>query len=255
MLVDSHCHLNSEIYDKDLDKILLQAKEKNIEKLLSIGIDYSSSKKNILIKNKFKKNVLISIGLHPNYIDKNYLDEINKVLSLFDSQEIDAIGEIGLDFFKNSKHKSEQIQAFEKQIDYSIKKQKPAIIHTRDAFEETYNVIKNYLNPNTIIHCFTGDKRQAKKFLELNCYISFSGIITFKNAKDICEAANYVPLENILIETDSPYLSPHPYRGKINYPENLIFVLNKLSEIKKIDVNKIANITTDNFNKIFKIND
>ncbi len=227
MLIDSHCHLNSELYKNlSLSEIIKDAKKFNIQKFLSIGVDYKSSNENLNIKKKFSE-VLISIGLHPNYITKNYKLDLEQVLSLFNNNIVSAIGEIGLDYYKNLVHSTEQKIAFENQIMFSIKNRKPIVVHTRDAFEDTYGIIKNSNYDKFIIHCFTGNTNEVKKYLDLNCYISFSGIITFKNSSEICEAAKYVPLSKLLIETDSPYLSPNPLRGKLNFPKNLTLIAKK----------------------------
>lgn len=251
MFIDSHCHLNSDILYNNLKDIIKNAKKNNVDKFLSIGVDLASSKKNIEIKSKFN-NVFISAGLHPNYIDDNYQEKVDQILSLFENSEIDAIGEVGLDYFRNNKFRIQQIEAFEKQIYFAKLENKPIVVHTRDAFEDTHNLIKKSNYYNFIIHCFTGSKNEARKFLDLQCYISFSGIITFKNSRTICEALKHVPLDRLLIETDSPFLSPDPLRGKVNSPENLLYVAKKVSEIKNVALDKIANITSQNFNKIFK---
>lgn len=250
--IDSHCHLNSELYNGlSLLEILNDAKKNNISKFLSIAVDYTSSKENLKIKDSFNQ-VLITIGLHPNYITKNYELDLKKILQLFDKNKFAAIGEIGLDYAKNNSFKKEQIIAFERQISLSIVNKKPIIIHSRDSFEDTHAIIKNSNYDKFIIHCFTGNKYQVKKYLDLNCYISFSGIVTFKNSMEICEAAKHVPLKKLLIETDSPYLSPSPLRGKLNFPKNLIFIAKRLAELKNVNVSEIENNTTNNFNEIFQ---
>ena len=250
--IDSHCHLNSELYKElSLSEILNDAKKNNINKFLSIAVDYNSTKENLKIKDSFTQ-VLITIGLHPNYITKNYELDLKKILQLFDKNKFAAIGEIGLDYAKNYSFKKEQIIAFERQIALSIQNKKPIVIHTRDSFDDTYSIIKSSNYNKFIIHCFAGDKYQVKKYLDLNCYISFSGIITIKKSLEICEAAKYVPLTKLLIETDSPYLSPNPLRGKLNFPKNLILIAKRLAELKNVDLSEIENKTTNNFNEIFQ---
>lgn len=250
MFVDSHCHLNNDIFKEKISQIIKEAEIENIKKFLSIGVDYESSLENLNIKKRFK-NVLISIGLHPNYVNENYVNKLNNILKLFSYKNVDAVGEIGLDFYRNTNFKKEQIDCLEKQLNFASREKKPVIIHTRDSFKETLNILKNYKDNRIIIHCFTGDKTIAKKFLDINCYISFSGIITFKNSYEICEAAKIVPLNKILIETDSPYLSPDPVRGKTNFPKNLKYIASKLSFLKDINVDELEKVTTKNFNDIF----
>lgn len=252
MFIDSHCHLNSELYkDLSLSQILNDAKINNINKFLSIGVDYASSKKNLAIKSKFAE-ILITIGLHPNYIKTEYKTELDKIFKLFDKNNISAIGEVGLDYFKNSHFKKEQKIAFEKQINFSVLNNKPVVVHTRDAFNDTFDIIKSSKYKKFIIHCFTGSLHEVKKYLDLDCYISFSGIITFKNSKDICESAKFVPLSKLLIETDAPYLSPEPLRGKLNFPKNLTLIAKKIAELKNINISEIEDSTSNNFNELFK---
>ena len=250
MLIDSHCHLNQNIFKENLKNIILEAENENVKKFLSIGVDYESSFENLQIKKQFK-NVLISIGLHPNYVDDNYLNNLENIFKLFLPESVNAIGEIGLDYYRNISSKKMQIDCLEKQLNFATEKKKPIVIHTRNSFDDTYDVLKNYKDNKIIIHCFTGNQKIVKKFLDLNCYISFSGIITFKNSHDICEAAKFVPLSKILIETDSPYLSPDPIRGKVNYPKNLKYIAAKLSHLKNLKLDELEKVTTKNFNDIF----
>ncbi|MEK0436508.1 MAG: putative metal-dependent hydrolase YcfH, partial [Pseudomonadota bacterium] len=235
----------------NIDQVLLNAKKNNITNLLTIGTSLDSSKKVLEIVSKYP-NVYGAIGIHPNSTTGN-LESINEIFLLKKkSKKIIAFGETGLDYFYNRSDKKDQIFAFEKHVEFSILEKVPVIVHTRDADDDTISIIKQYYNKtNFLIHCFTGSLDFAKNLLNLNCLISFSGIITFKKSNDLRDVVKYVPLERMLIETDSPYLSPDPFRGKSNEPANVKIVAENVALIKGISLNKVAELTTKNFKNFF----
>jgi TatD DNase family protein len=251
MIIDSHCHLDYEPLINDINQVLLNAKNNNISHLLTIGTGLDSSKKVFEIVEKYD-NIYGSIGIHPNSTTNN-LTDLNELLSIKKkSKKIIAFGETGLDYFCNRSEKKDQLFSFEKHIELAISERVPVIVHTRDADEDTLSVIKkNYLKTKFLIHCFTGSLEFSKKLLELGCLISFSGIITFKKSSDLRSVVKYVPIERMLIETDSPYLSPDPFRGKTNEPANVKIIAKKVALIKDIPFNDVANITTKNFKNFF----
>ena len=251
MIIDSHCHLDYEPLVNNIDQVLLNAKKNNIANLLTIGTSLDSSKKVLEIVGKYP-NVYGAIGIHPNSTTGN-LESINEIFLLKKkSKKIIAFGETGLDYFYKRSDKKDQIFAFEKHIEFSISEKVPVIIHTRDADDDTISIIKKYYNKtNFLIHCFTGTLDFAKNLLNLNCLISFSGIITFKKSNDLRDVVKYVPLERMLIETDSPYLSPDPFRGKSNEPANVKIVAETVASIKNISFDEVAISTTANFNNFF----
>ena len=251
MITDSHCHLDYEPLVNNIDQVLLNAKKNNITNLLTIGTSLDSSKKVLEIVSKYP-NVHGAIGIHPNSTTGN-LESINEILLLKKkSKKIIAFGETGLDYFYKRSDKKDQIFAFEKHVEFSILEKVPVIVHTRDADDDTISIIKQYYNKtNFLIHCFTGTLDFAKNLLNLNCLISFSGIITFKKSNDLRDVVKYVPLERMLIETDSPYLSPDPFRGKSNEPANVKIVAENVALIKGISLNVVAELTTKNFKNFF----
>lgn len=251
MIIDSHCHLDYEPLINDINQILLNAKNNNISHLLTIGTGLDSSKKVYEIVEKYE-NIYGSIGIHPNSTTNNLAD-LNKLLTIKKkSKKIIAFGETGLDYFYKRSEKKDQIYSFEKHIELAISERVPVIIHTRDADQDTLSVIKkNYLKTKFLIHCFTGSLEFAKKLLEFGCLISFSGIITFKKSSDLRSVVKYVPIEKMLIETDSPYLSPDPLRGKSNEPANVKIVAENVALIKDISFEDVANITSRNFKNFF----
>ena len=251
MIIDSHCHLDYEPLINNIDQILLNAKKNDITKLLTIGTSLESSIKVIDIINKYS-NVYGAIGIHPNSTTGN-LEKLDDILTLKNNnKKVIAFGETGLDYFYKRSEKNDQIFAFEKHIEFSIAENVPVIIHTRDADDDTISIIKKYYKKtNFLIHCFTGTLDFAKKLLDLNCRISFSGIITFKKSNNLRDVVKYVPLEKMLIETDSPYLSPDPFRGKSNEPANVKIVAETIASIKQISFGEVASSTTANFENFF----
>jgi TatD DNase family protein len=251
MIIDSHCHLDYEPLINNIDQVLLNAKNNNIENILTIGTSLESSNKVLEIVNKYP-NVYGAIGIHPNTTTNN-LEKLDHIFELKKkSKKIIAFGETGLDYFYKNSEKKDQIHSFEKHIEFSIEENVPVIVHTRDADKDTISIIKKYYKKTKfLIHCFTGNINFAKDLLNLNCLISFSGIITFKKSNDLRDIVKYVPLEKMLIETDSPYLSPDPLRGKCNEPANVKIIAESIAKIKEVTFEEVAKLTTINFNKLF----
>lgn len=251
MIIDSHCHLDYDPLVNNIDQVLLNAKNNNISKLLTIGTSLESSKKVLEIVEKYE-NIYGAIGIHPNSTTNN-LDDLNQLINIKKkSKKIIAFGETGLDYFYKRSEKKDQLYSFEKHIEFAIAERVPVIIHTRDADEDTISIVKKYFGKTKfLVHCFTGNLDFAKNLLDLECLISFSGIITFKKSTDLRNVVKYVPMEKMLIETDSPYLSPDPLRGKSNEPANVKIVAENIAIIKGISLDEVANLTTKNFKNLF----
>jgi TatD DNase family protein len=251
MIIDSHCHLDYEPLINNINDVLLNAKKNNITHLLTIGTSLESSKKVIEIVEKYE-NIYGSIGIHPNSTT-SHLNDLDKLIDIKKkSKKIIGFGETGLDYFYKKSEKKDQIFSFEKHIEFATCEKVPVIIHTRDADEDTISIIKkNYTKTKFLIHCFTGNLEFAKKLLDLGCLISFSGIITFKKLTELRSVVKYVPMDKMLVETDSPYLSPDPLRGKSNEPANVKIIAEKVASIKGISLDDVANITTKNFKFFF----
>ncbi len=251
-MIDSHCHLDQAPLEDNLKDVILRSKEVGIEKLLTISTTSNSFKK-ILNLVKYDPIIYGTFGIHPHEAD-NELLSTNDIISNFSiSKKIIGIGESGLDYYYNNSSKEKQIISFQNHIEASIKLNVPIIVHSRNAENETYDILYKYKNDKLkiLMHCFTGSNNFAQKLLEFNTYFSASGIITFKNSVDLQNTFKQIPLEKLLIETDSPFLSPDPMRGKKNEPSFLKFTLKKLSELKSASVSELDNITTKNFNKLF----
>ena len=251
-MIDSHCHLDHEPLKSDLSNIIKRSKDVGIEKLLTISTSIESFQK---IKNIINEDEIIfgTIGIHPHETDNNEISIDYIVKNFEENPKIIGIGETGLDFYYNNSDKEKQIKSFKKHIEASIKTNSPLIVHSRNAEDETFEILNKYQGEKLkiLMHCFTGSKNFAEKLLKLNAFFSASGIITFKNSIDLQETFKILPLEKILIETDSPYLAPVPNRGKKNEPSFLSYTAQKLADIKDLSKEEIIKITTKNFNNLF----
>tara|TARA_B100000965_G_scaffold259094_1_gene218387 strand:+ start:51 stop:812 length:762 start_codon:yes stop_codon:yes gene_type:complete len=251
-MIDSHCHLDHEPLLSDLSNIIKRSKNVGIKKLLTISTSYESFDR---IKKIIQEDEMIygTIGIHPHETTQNKITSDIIVKNFIDNPKIIGIGETGLDFYYENSDKDDQITSFKEHIEASIKTNSPLIIHSREAEDETFNILNEYKNKNLkiLMHCFTGSKNFAKKLLSLNAFFSASGIITFKNSLELQETFKILPIDKILIETDSPFLAPVPNRGKKNEPSFIDYTAQKLANLKNISKSDLVNFTTDNFNKLF----
>jgi TatD DNase family protein len=249
-MIDFHAHLDDEKILPFLDEIIKRAKDAGVSLIISPSINLNSALKIIEISKKFE-NVLPMIGIHPSEVDNFKDEDLYQLEDFIKKEKIIGIGEIGLDYtYKTDKNKQKEI--FEKQLQLAEKYKLPVVLHIRETFNDVFEILKNF-KVVPIWHSCTGNLEEVEKFLEIGGFISFSGIITFKNANRLREIVKIVPLERIFLETDSPYLTPEPYRGKINEPSYIKFVYQKVAEIKNIEIGKISNIIRNNFENLFKI--
>ncbi len=257
-IVDSHCHLDFKDFDNDRDEIIKNAKMSNVDYFLTISVNLEDFE-NVHKVSQNYDNIWCTTGIHPNNVSSTtnaiQLEEIQrKILINLNKNKVVGLGETGLDFFRGKENRINQMESFMLHLFLSGKEKYPTIVHTRDADDDTINCldqsVKKYSSTG-LIHCFTSTKAFAKKALDNGFYISFSGIITFKNAFDLVDVVKYVPLDKILVETDSPYLAPVPFRGKRNEPSFVNYTLEKVSQIKNIKKDKLVKITTKNFFTLF----
>ena len=251
-MIDSHCHLDHEPLYSNLDKVIKRSKEVGIEKILTICTTLNSFTK---IKEIVKKDEIIfgTYGIHPHEAKNDKVTSDLIIKEIQKNHKIIGIGETGLDFYYNHSNKIEQVKSLEEHIKAAIKLQIPLIIHSRNSEEETLEIFNNYKNEKLkiLMHCFTGSKVFAEKLLAFDIYFSASGIITFKNSQDLQETFKIIPLDKLLIETDSPFLTPEPFRGKKYEPAFVRYTAEKLASIKKIDTQELINTTTSNFKTLF----
>jgi len=257
MIIDSHCHLDySNLYEQ-LDNVVLRAKNNQVSLMLSICTTLDSFEKIKLITQKYK-GIYGTFGIHPHET-KDFKNINSKFIKniINQNKKIIGIGETGLDYYYNHSDKKIQKKIFLEHIKAASELNIPVIVHTRNADDDTLDILKSEkknCDLKILIHCFTGSDEFAKKLLDLGSYISLSGIITFKKSSNLCNAVSNIPIENLLVETDSPYLSPDPFRGKPNEPSYIIHTIEKLADIKKVSKDSIIKHTSNNFKKLFKIN-
>ena len=250
MLIDTHCHLYSEYYN-NINEVLDLAKNSNVNILINNGCDSKSNKEVIDLLDKYK-NMYGAIGIHPEEVENYSLDDIKFIEDNLNNKKVVAIGEIGLDYHYSKENKEKQIKLFELQLDMANKYNIPVIIHSRDATEDTINILKKY-NIKGVIHSFSGSLETAKIYIKMGFLLGINGVVTFKNCnlKDILVN---IGLNNIILETDSPYLTPVPYRGKQNNPSHILDIAKYISEIFNVSLEEVSKITTKNvldlYNKI-----
>ena len=254
MIIDSHCHLDYPSLYENLEEVVKRAEFNKVNKLLTICTTLESFEKIKLIIEKYK-NIYGTFGIHPHESKKYKNIDSKFILNLKKKyKKVIGIGEPGLDFFYNYSDKKIQKKSFIEHIEAATQLNIPLIVHSRDAENDTYEILKSEKknsNLKILMHCFTGSQNFANKLLDLGCYISVSGIITFQNSIELANTVSFIPIENLLVETDSPYLSPHPLRGKSNEPSYIVHTINKLSQIKNISKEDVIAYTTNNFKKLF----
>ena len=251
-MIDSHCHLDHEPLFSDLKNVIKRSKQIGIKRLLTISTSIESFYR---VKEIVNKDDIIfgTIGIHPHETDRNNINSDFFIKNLNENKKIIGIGETGLDFYYDNSDRDKQIESFKIHIKAALKANIPLIIHSRNAEEKTFDILNEYKKEKLkiLMHCFTGSQKFAEQLLEFNSYFSASGIITFKNSAELQKTFKFLPLDKILIETDSPFLAPVPNRGKKNEPSFIDFTATKLAEIKGIEKSEIIKITSDNFNNLF----
>ena len=254
MIIDSHCHLDYEPLSKDIDQVINRAKKEGVKFFLTIGTEDNGFSKILDITNKYKE-VFCSYGIHPHEAKNHKSINREKIIKKVNlNKKIIGIGETGLDFFYNHSDEKDQIKLFIEHIKAAQETNLPLIVHTRSAENKTIEILQSELKNKSfkiLIHCFTGSKDFSKKLINIGAYISASGIITFKKSEDLAKTFKAIPNDRILIETDSPYLAPVPYRGKSNEPSYIVKTAKFLSDLKNIKFEEFTNITTNNFFKLF----
>ena len=249
-LVDTHAHIYDKKFSSDFDEVMNRIDEE-LEFIVSIGYDLESSKKSVELSNKYK-NIYAVIGFHPTDISL-YSDKArNELIELAKNPKVVAIGEIGLDYYWMKDPKEKQKEIFRKQMELACELALPVVIHTRDAIEDTVEILEEYKNIGGILHCYPGSYETATKLMDRYCF-GIGGVVTFKNNRVTKETVEKLPLEKIVIETDCPYLTPEPFRGKRNEPVYVKYVADEIAEIKGVTVEEVIIATTENAKKIYNI--
>jgi TatD DNase family protein len=254
ILTDTHTHLYSEEFSQDRTQVIQRAIDAGVSRFFIPAIDSNYTQKMYDLEHLFPDNIFLMMGLHPTYVKENHLEELAKVEEEFDRRNFYAVGEIGVDLYWDKTFLKEQQYAFQHQIQLAKKKKLGINIHCRDAFDETFEVLESEKATDLfgIFHCFSGDLQQAKRAVSLGMKLGIGGVVTFKNGK-IDQFLNEIEIKDIVLETDSPYLAPAPYRGKRNESSYVTLVAQKLSEIYNLPIEEIARITTENSKAVFGI--
>lgn len=255
MLIDSHAHLDMSDFVNDFSEVLERAEEQGVNTIINVGIDESSSRAAVLLADKYSQ-IYAAVGVHPHDA-KNASEDIFPVLAqLALHPKVVAIGEMGLDYYRNLSPRLVQQKIFRQQIELSKELKKPVIIHDRDAHADTLKILKEHGAGRFggVMHCYSGSWELAKEYLKMGFYISFAGPVTYGNARKLHEVARKMPLDRILVETDCPFLTPVPYRGKRNEPSYVIKTAEKIAQLKGINFVELAKHTTENTREVFGIN-
>jgi len=251
MLVDTHVHLNNEQLYEELENVLTRAREKGVERFLVVGFDALTNTRAIEIAKEYPF-IRATAGLHPGVAPEVTEADFAALEETLSHPEIRAVGECGLDYYRGKEHKKQQLEVFERQILFAKKKDLPLVIHMRDAAGDTYRLLERHAPIKGVMHCYSGSREMMEPFLSLGLHISLGGPVTFKNAKTPKEVAQSVPLDKLLVETDAPFLAPHPHRGKRNEPSLLPLIAKAIAEIKGMEYEEIAHTTTMNANDLFR---
>lgn len=251
-IFDVHAHYDDEKFDEDRGELLASLPEMGVKAVVNASVDLATAKKAIEFSEKYPF-MYAAVGVHPENLEgltENYLDELASLYK--NNKKVVAIGEIGLDYYWDIP-KEPQLKVFEEQLKLSLELDAPVVIHDREAHADTMRILKKYAPKKVLLHCYSGSKEMLKEVLKLGAFISLGGVVTFKNARVPVEVCEAVPLDRLLLETDCPYLSPVPFRGKRNSSEKIAFTAEKIAEIKGMDTQKLIDITTQNAEEFFSI--
>ena len=252
MIFNTHSHINDKTL-QEAQELVNECLQDNVNKIAVVGYDYASSLRALNLA-KSIENVYAICGLQPGGVDE-FNGDFSEFIELFNDEKCICIGEIGLDYYYGKDNKELQLKYFEEQLQIACNYKKPIEIHCRDAHEDTYNLLNKYHKKldGIILHCYTGSVEMMQRYLKLGAYISISGVVTFKNAKTIKEVVEVCPIDRLLVETDDPYLTPVPFRGKENHPSYVKYVVREIAAIKNMEESEVANITYNNATKVFHL--
>ena len=251
-LIDTHCHLYSEEFNHDIDAVINNAVAIGVKKFYLPAIDSTATNSMLALEEKYPGKCIAMMGLHPCYVKENYKEELELVDGWLKKRKFAAIGEIGLDYYWDRTYLKEQEASFRTQIVWALQYKLPIVIHTRNAMQETINIVKEYSRQGLtgIFHCFGGSIESATEIIKAGFYLGIGGVLTYKKA-GLAEVLEQVSLEHLVLETDAPYLTPVPFRCNRNESSYLQYVVTRLAEVKKVSVDEVATITTANAEKIF----
>jgi TatD DNase family protein len=252
MFIDSHAHLDMEQFNSDRNEVIQRALSADVRQVVTVGIDVSSSLKAISMAESYP-SVFAAVGIHPHNADVVDRQDLRRIELISAQRKVVAIGEIGLDFYRNLSSRNNQMKCFEQQLDIAMRCNLPVVVHAREAHEEVLEILSSFEKEGSrgVIHCFSGDIELAEAFIEMGYFISIPGTVTFTNASIMHEVVAGIRLETMLLETDSPFLSPIPYRGRRNEPSRVVHTAQKVANIKGITREEVATQTSENARQLF----
>ncbi len=250
-IFDTHAHYDDSRFDEDREAVFTSLKEQGVTNIVNCGCDLKTSLKTVDFTEKFDF-IYGAVGVHPHEAEDTTEEELLKIQKLYGKEKIVAVGEIGLDYHYDFSPRDRQIEIFERQIQLANELALPAIIHDREAHEDTMNILKKYI-PKGVVHCFSGSSEMAKEIIKLGLYIGIGGAVTFRNAKKPVEVVEYLPLDRLVLETDAPYMTPVPFRGQRCDSTHIAYTAEKIAEIKNIDVQELIDICNENAKRLFGI--
>ncbi|MGD9116635.1 MAG: TatD family hydrolase [Dehalococcoidia bacterium] len=261
MLIDSHAHIDLSNFDKDREQVFARARQSGVRAIVNIGLDAESSRASLEMARQYQ-DVFSTVGFHPHEADKMSDDGLKALVELAKDEKVVAVGEIGLDFYRNLSARKSQMAAFEKQLDLSAELGLPVVVHSRNAPRETYKMLSAWVKATLssvgrlrrgVIHCFNGDIELAQKYIDIGFYISLAGSVTYPSAGDLVQVAREIPLNRLLLETDSPFLPPQAYRGKRNEPAYVALIAEKVAQVRGIPRDKVADAAAKNTIELFRL--
>lgn len=250
MYFDTHAHFDDEKFDENRDALIEEMHSKGVDYIINVGADIKSSVKSMELAEKYDF-IFAAVGVHPHEVENMTDEDIERLRKFAEYEKVVAIGEIGLDYYYDFSPRDKQRYWFKRQLELAYELNLPVSIHSRDAAKETFDIIKSSSVRKGVIHAYSGSVEMAKDYIDMGFYIGVGGVVTFKNAKKLIDVVSFLPIERILLETDSPYLSPVPVRGTVNNSQNLKYIVQKISEIKQIEPEKVCEITAQNAKGIF----
>jgi TatD DNase family protein len=255
ILIDTHTHLYVEEFKDDIDLVVQRALAEGVEKFYLPAIDALENDALLALEKKIPERMFAMAGLHPCSVKENFIEELEKINHQLSQREFDGIGETGLDFYWDTSFAKQQYESLERHAEWALQYKRPLVLHTRNAMQETIDVVKKYKAQNLygIFHCFSGNLQNARDIIELGFYLGIGGVLTYKNS-GLAEVIKDVDLKYIVLETDAPYLAPVPFRGKRNESSYLKYIVQKLADVKQLPVDKVARQTTENAEFIFSKN-
>ncbi len=260
MLIDSHAHIDLPTFDRDREQVFARARQGGIRAIINVGLDLKSSRASLKLAKKYD-DVFSTVGFHPHEADKMKDEDLKALAELAEDERVVAVGEIGLDFYRNLSARKSQIEAFKKQLDLAVELGLPVVVHCRQAHEEVFNILSDWVRSTLsagrlrrgVIHCFSGDIEMAQKYIEIGFYISLAGSVTYPSAGDLLQVAREIPLNRLLLETDAPFLVPQAYRGKRNEPAYVALIAEKVAQAREVLREVVAEAAAKNTIELFKL--